>query len=228
MANKMIDKYKKYWDDSHTFLAVVVVLDPRYKVTLIKNYYMKLHGKHGLEMVEKVKNHCCDLLTIYESKLKKKIDVEPTISSRSPPTYLSRGVYHSLSDYEVFLDQEKKGKTSYVKSELDNYLEEEQLPRRSEEFDILAWWKTNGLKYTTLQAIAKDVLVVPMSTVASESTFSTSGQVLSNRKNSLSPKTLESLMCSQSWLTAMEGEDVLTIDDEDSDGEECITEDYNA
>ena len=74
---------------------------------------------------------------------------------------------------------------------------------RSEEFDILAYWKTN-LKYPILQAIARDVLAVPVSTVASEAAFSTSGRVLNERRNRLTPKTLESLMCCQSWLTALE------------------------
>ncbi|KAK3025575.1 hypothetical protein RJ639_040314 [Escallonia herrerae] len=49
---------------------------------------------------------------------------------------------------------------------------------RSLDFDILAWWRTNGLKYPTLQMMAKDILVVPISTVASEASFSTSGRLV--------------------------------------------------
>lgn len=204
MANKMIEKYEKYWNESHGFLAVAVVLDPRFKLSLIKYYYIKLFGQRGPEMVERVKSSCYDLLTLYEGKMKKKKnDSESTLASKSSSISLSsRGVSHSLSDYEIFLSQEKKGKVSHVKSELDNYLEEEQL-FRSEEFDILAYWKTN-LKYPILQAIARDVLAVPVSIVASESAFSTSGRVLNERRNRLTPKTLESLMCCQSWLTALE------------------------
>ncbi|WOH08801.1 hypothetical protein DCAR_0728249 [Daucus carota subsp. sativus] len=139
-------------------------------------HILNLIVKEGLEMVEKVKNNCCDLLTIYESKSKKRSEEESDITLRSHSTSSrSRGVSHSINDFEAFLDQEKKGKTYHVKSELDHYLEEEQLPRRSVEFDILSWWKTNGIKYPTLQAIARDVLAIPVSTVASESDFSTSG-----------------------------------------------------
>ncbi|WOL20391.1 Zinc finger BED domain-containing protein [Canna indica] len=68
-------------------------------------------------------------------------------------------------------------KSTYMcmKSELDNYLEEKVLPPNSdEEFDILAWWKSNGLKYPTLQKIARDFLTIPISIVASESAFSIS------------------------------------------------------
>ena len=41
--------------------------------------------------------------------------------------------------------------------------------KKNEDFDILGWWKNNGLKYPTLQMIARDILVIPVTTVASES-----------------------------------------------------------
>ncbi|GJV98702.1 zinc finger BED domain-containing protein RICESLEEPER 2-like protein [Tanacetum coccineum] len=66
--------------------------------------------------------------------------------------------------------------------------------------DILAWWKINGLKYPTLQTIARDILAIPISTVASESCFSTSGRLITLHRSHLKPNTLEALMCSQSWL----------------------------
>jgi len=84
-------------------------------------------------------------------------------------------------------------------TELDNYLKEKLLPKDME-LDLLMWWKTNGFKYPTLQRIAKDILSVPVSTVASESAFSTSGRLISPHRSRLHPKTLEALMCAQSWL----------------------------
>ena len=61
--------------------------------------------------------------------------------------------------------------------ELDQYLENDLMPRIVD-FDILAWWKSNGPKYPTLQRIARDILAIQVSTVVSESSFSTSGQLL--------------------------------------------------
>nr|KAJ0211982.1 hypothetical protein LSAT_V11C400206210 [Lactuca sativa] len=51
-------------------------------------------------------------------------------------------------------------------SELDNYLKDKLLPKDME-LDLLTWWKTNGIKYPTLQRIAKDILAIHVSTVAS-------------------------------------------------------------
>ena len=82
----------------------------------------------------------------------------------------------------------------HVKLELDHYLREPVLPW-SPKFDILAWW--NGSKYPTLHAIARDILAIQVSTVASESAFSTSGRFLSSHRSRLHPKTLEVLMCAQ-------------------------------
>lgn len=83
--------------------------------------------------------------------------------------------------------------------EFDHYIDDGVLPR-TENFDILTWWKSNGIKYPTLQKIARDILAIPITTVASESAFSTSGRLLSSHRSRLHPKTIEALMCAQSWL----------------------------
>ncbi|XP_026381794.1 zinc finger BED domain-containing protein RICESLEEPER 1-like [Papaver somniferum] len=45
-------------------------------------------------------------------------------------------------------------------------------------FDILAWWQANSTKYKVLSLMAKDILVIPVSSVASESPFSTGKRIL--------------------------------------------------
>ncbi|KAL4586859.1 hypothetical protein LXL04_011504 [Taraxacum kok-saghyz] len=70
------------------------------------------------------------------------------------------------------------------KTELEVYLEENTLPN-SPDFDILGWWKQNGVKYPILSLIAKDILAIPISTVASESSFSTSGRIVGPHRNKL-------------------------------------------
>ena len=79
------------------------------------------------------------------------------------------------------------------------YLEENTLPG-SHDFDILAWWKQNGIKYPTLSVIVRDILAIPISTVASESSFSTSGRIIGPRRNKLSSETIEFIICTQNWL----------------------------
>jgi len=70
----------------------------------------------------------------------------------------------------------------------------------NDKFDILKWWKDNSSKYPILSQIARDVLAIPVSTVASESAFSTSGRVIDPYRSSLAPNTVEALICTQQWI----------------------------
>ena len=53
-----------------------------------------------------------------------------------------------------------------------------------------------------LSKMAKDVLVVPVSIVASESTFSTGGCIVDPFRSSLSPLMVQNLVCAQNWIQA--------------------------
>lgn len=86
--------------------------------------------------------------------------------------------------------------TRSIKSKSDDYISDSTLPW-AESFDILNWWKTSGIKYHTLQIIARDILVTPVSTMASESTFSNGGRVVSLHRSRLHENTLELVMGSR-------------------------------
>ena len=53
-----------------------------------------------------------------------------------------------------------------------------------------------------LSKVAKDVLAVPVFTIASESTFSTGGRIVDPFRNSLSPLMVQNLVCAKIWLQA--------------------------
>ncbi|PKI49225.1 hypothetical protein CRG98_030374 [Punica granatum] len=85
------------------------------------------------------------------------------------------------------------------KSELEQYLDSPTEPE-SDSFDVLRWWNDKKSTYKVLSSMAKDILAIPVSTVASESAFSTSGRVLDQFRSSLTPKFVEALICAQDWL----------------------------
>ncbi|CAI0445102.1 unnamed protein product, partial [Linum tenue] len=71
---------------------------------------------------------------------------------------------------------------------------------RTAEFDLLLWWKLNGLKYPTLQSIARDFLAIPITSVPSESAFSSGGRLLDPHRSRLHYSTVEAMMCTRSWI----------------------------
>jgi hypothetical protein len=85
------------------------------------------------------------------------------------------------------------------KTELDKYLAEDT-EENSVDFDILSWWKCNSARFPVLSKLTRDILAIPISTVASESAFSTSGRILDDFRSSLTPMTLQALICAQDWL----------------------------
>ena len=69
------------------------------------------------------------------------------------------------------------------------------------EFDILAWWKMHQTKFPVF-AKDRDLLAMQVSSVASESAFSTSGRILEPYRSCLTHYMIEVLMCSEQWMKA--------------------------
>ena len=86
------------------------------------------------------------------------------------------------------------------KTEVDKYLMEVCEDPNYQKFDILKWRKTNSSRYKILSLIARDVFAIHVSTVVSESIFSTCGNIIGPYRSTLNPKTVQALICTQNWL----------------------------
>ncbi|KAL9236751.1 hypothetical protein vseg_011385 [Gypsophila vaccaria] len=182
-------------------------------------------ARQAMYMLDKVKDLLKELVSEYSSKYGqgkgKNLSSMPPLSSKGSGKEKMSGFAKYL---EVELNQGGE------KSELDKYLDAQNVPL-SRNFDILIWWKTNGSTYPILQMIARDILSIPSSSVASESAFSTGGRVLSPHRSRLLPSTVEALMCAQNWIwTNMKGGGELQEVEyqqlvEEVEEQECMTED---
>jgi hypothetical protein len=192
----MIEKYDKYWSDIHGLMAVAVILDPRLKMTMLHACYIALFGEESAGYhVAEAHQLLTDLMKHYHVKENDFVGTSSSGASSSVGAAAVLSIFKTLS--------QNKKTTTFVRSknELDRYLDEDTLPHdENDYFDVLGWWKLEGTRYPTLRQIARDILAIPITTVASESAFSTSGRILSEHRSRLTPKMLEALMCSQSWL----------------------------
>ena len=71
---------------------------------------------------------------------------------------------------------------------------------RNANLEILSLWKASQFRFLKLASMARDVLSIPISTVASESTFSVGGRVIDQFRSSLRLNTVEALVCTRDWL----------------------------
>ncbi|WOK98764.1 AC9 transposase [Canna indica] len=142
-----------------------VIEDPRYKFRIVEYYYPTIYGDNAYLEIENVRRTLYDLLHEYQSRV---------INSQSLTSQVSHAQHTDMVDDvdENLHDFLESSGDVVVKSEIDQYLDDGRLPL-TRDFDILSWWKSNGLKYPTLQRIARDFLAIPISTVASEAAFST-------------------------------------------------------
>ncbi|KAM3402225.1 hypothetical protein ACQJBY_006261 [Aegilops geniculata] len=67
MSKEMKDKFEKYWTDVHGLMAISTVLDPHYKMHMLKDSFGSLYGtEHASIEVDKIKNLMLDLLAEYQ------------------------------------------------------------------------------------------------------------------------------------------------------------------
>ena len=200
----MKKKFDKYWgkvESMNMMMFIAIVLDPRFKLRYVRFCFSEIFDSVVEEeltnMVRDVVNRAFveyekfNIAAPFSTQSSSVMEVDQLRSGGS-----ERGVSFE-SKFEKHLEKEDGGK----KSEIDRYLEE-RCEKKTPSFEILSWWKLNSSKYPILSEIARDVLAIPVSTVASEAAFSTGGRVVDQFRSSLSPKLVECLICMQDWLRA--------------------------
>jgi hypothetical protein len=167
---------------------------------MLQALFGSLYGyEYANREVERIRNLMVDLLEEYRS------EADVGGASQHASTAASTGIVgqdEALVLFTQYMSSQPVVNASRARTELDLYLEEANIPVRDEGLDIIGWWKFGGIKYPTLQRMAHDILPIPVTTVASESAFSTSGRVLSSHRCSLAPNMAEALMCMQAWSRA--------------------------
>ncbi|KAK2386813.1 zinc finger BED domain-containing protein RICESLEEPER [Trifolium repens] len=197
MTKRMKEKFDKYWSEYSVTLSLGNVLDPTSKLEFLKFCFQKLYPNNYEDKIKKVKDGLHDLFDEYKK------DMVPTSSSldSSSRNTQSHSVGQSLKKTSFFMEyrQEMIQKMSNDgKSELEIYLDEKCLP--NDDVDILQYWKLNSVRFPQLAIMACDILSIPITTVASESSFSIGGRILNKYRNCLLPETVQALICTRNWL----------------------------
>ncbi|XP_050260111.1 zinc finger BED domain-containing protein RICESLEEPER 1-like [Quercus robur] len=202
-ATNMQTKFEKYWGEGekiNPLLYVAVVFDPRKKLRFLKFSFSEIYGNAVAEvMVDKVKDLLFKLYNFYTSIHSPNVQDQSGSERTELETDANDPYVMVHSRYERFLQVEQ---SVGCNNELERYLAENCDGRKDANFEILEWWRDNCNRYQVLSKVVKDVLAVPVSTVASESAFSTGGRIVDPFRSALSPLMVQNLVCSQNWLQA--------------------------
>ncbi|CAM8929371.1 unnamed protein product [Rhodiola kirilowii] len=214
MAVSMKSKYEKYFatlEDCNQLLLIALVLNPRYKLRNFESTckkWLKMEIDDIRKKSAELKDLLIQLCDAYNSMIveasskvtkSRSGDSQGNKSSSKKRTIEPTGIMKDMEeDWERELEDSDEG---VVGHEVDRYLLDPIVKAVNPlDYDILEWWKTNGDKYPGLAALTKDIMAIQVSTVASESSFSTSRRVIDPFRSSLSPKTVEALICYQNWI----------------------------
>ncbi|WRX28025.1 HAT [Theobroma cacao] len=189
MAIRMKEKYDKYWgnvEKMNLVLFIAAILDPRKKLSYVEFTLLDTYPPTQASMMFSLVTQTMDELFRYYRNMLQPSTRDVGKSGQQCLTSMGQGTSGGCNDNVVSTLIGKD--TKRTKKRLDR-------------FPILA-------------AIARDVLVVPLSTVALESAFSTGGCVLDAYRSSLTPKVVQTLICAQDWLLGKARGDPNLIEDD--------------
>ncbi|KAJ6826239.1 zinc finger BED domain-containing protein RICESLEEPER 2-like [Iris pallida] len=215
MAQNMKEKFDKYWKSCSLMMTIGTIIDPRYKFKFVQFAFSKIYGNDSTTYSNQVLSSLRELYSSYAMQAGPDIFSQDSFVGTSTS---SSGIFGNIglkSKLESEFDNLHKNMSqSNEKSELEKYLDEPLFPKGDDprSFDILAWWKLKAPSYPILATMARDLLAVPVSTVASESAFSCSGRVVTPHRSSLAPDIVESLSCVKNWLPPL-SDDVISLEE---------------
>ncbi|KAK2384107.1 zinc finger BED domain-containing protein RICESLEEPER [Trifolium repens] len=184
MGKDMKLKYDKYWGELVSMNQLIyfgVILDPCFKVRYLEYVFPTMYNDQpdvAENLLTKIKGNLSKMYDWYATNHGQQNRVSPSSSvsvSVQQPTQLNKP--------NAFKSYLKEINSIGNKNELEKYLAEDNVDE-DDNFNLLLWWKQNCARFPVLSRMARDVFATPVSTVASESAFSTGGRVLDTFRTS--------------------------------------------
>ncbi|CAH9076336.1 unnamed protein product [Cuscuta epithymum] len=205
MAAAMKEKFDKYWGECNLLMSISSVLDPRCKFHVV-NYCFPLIYKPETVAKENMELVMTSLKFLYKEYVELSNQgeiangVTETSVNSSSSNMLRSGAGTGFE--QIMRIVREKQAIPPTKSELEVYLEDDlYIPDSSSlSFCALEWWKNNSMKYKVLSKMAADIRAIPITTVASEATFSAGGRVIDEYRSRLNEESVSALLCGGDWL----------------------------
>ncbi|XP_057948251.1 zinc finger BED domain-containing protein DAYSLEEPER-like [Malania oleifera] len=159
VANQMQGKFDKYWSNYSKILAMIVILDPRFKIQFVSFCLREVQPMSWKDRLNDIQH---EMHSLFDEHVK----------------------HHSPSTSKKMLPL----KQLLVMIGFKTFAKEDE----------------EALMYLILSRMARDILSIPTSTVASESTFSIGGKVISMSRSFFTPDNAETIILTRDWLYSRE------------------------
>lgn len=167
--------------------------------------YCKLITKHFIFRIQNVWNEY-NVTSVRRDALSDSTQVnEPKIESSRSAKKGVTGTKSKLNNSyfaQVVFRSSIQPTVKSEKDEMAEYEAEETEPADCDPSAIFDYWATRTSRWPKLCAMAKDLLSIPATSVASERAFSAGKDVICIPKMSMNPETAEALVCLRSWYKA--------------------------
>jgi hypothetical protein len=226
---QMKQKYLKYYVEVPVIFSITAALNPAIGVEGVENILNAIYECLELDPTESIYKFNGKMTALYDH-----YDFIYGSRRNSSTPQLTSSSSSSLSIILQHARSKKQKSTSF--NELVSYNKTDFDLQDAENINLLEWWKnkSSNSHYPIMAAMARDILTVQASTVASESAFSLSGRVLNERRCRLSPESLEICICYKDYLDGVSRTQHFNSPEEISDEveeeifiEELIEESYN-
>ncbi|XP_048834514.1 zinc finger BED domain-containing protein 4-like isoform X2 [Brienomyrus brachyistius] len=179
--------------ESVNVLALATLLDPRFKTIAFGN------PQHAQQAERSLIAECASLLpqsgpphSLKGSSLQQ-LKMETSTDETPGPSATSSGKdsLWELLDSSVTEAQKVHSSTADAAAEVMRYLNSPYLPRTG---DPLDFWRKHSAIYPHLFTLARKYLSMPASSVPCSHIFSKAGEIMCQKRNRLSPSTLEKIL----------------------------------
>ncbi|XP_057723543.1 zinc finger BED domain-containing protein RICESLEEPER 2-like [Arachis stenosperma] len=207
MGEKMMIKFNKYWEEYSVVLAFGAVLDPRFKLNTLVHCYNEIDPISAKDKVELVKNKLYKLFEVYDQNSSTTVESSSQLSSNFSQATSSAIGTQLIKIVGDLMSRNQEAEVKSGKNQLDIYLSEATLFCNDAIIDVLQWWKDNHHRFPTLSLMARDLLSIPITTVASESAFSMGSHVLNKYRSRLLSDNVEAVICTRNWIRGYDFEE---------------------
>jgi hypothetical protein len=190
---KLNEYYTLTTNQRYSHLSVATICDPRMN---LKVFTSSWPSSSEASKRNRVRAHFQDVFTQYKTR-QYHLDTERV----EQQTELANAAVHETdSDDDLYATQG----TSFQEPEWKRWVLE---LRPGKQTDILKYWLPKQYMYPIVAQIARDHLAIPATSAASERAFSNGSDIITKKRNRLSPSMVRYLLCLRDWGALSEGDD---------------------